>query len=84
MKNKLLIEIIVPLIEEKYTLYVPVNRRIGEVIILVCKAIFDISSGLYKIDENSSLYNRDTGKKYAVNELVRETDIRNGTSLVLF
>ncbi|MGE5456626.1 MAG: hypothetical protein ACM3O4_05970 [Ignavibacteriales bacterium] len=83
MKNKILIELIVPEIEETYNLYIPVNKRIGNVIILMTKAIFDISSGTYSINGNSSLYNRETGQKYSVNDLIRETDIRNGTSLIL-
>lgn len=83
MKNKILIELIVPEIEETYNLYIPVNKRIGNIIILVTKAIFDLSSGTYSINNNSSLYNRETGQKYSVNDLVRQTDIRNGTSLIL-
>jgi hypothetical protein len=83
MKNEVLIELIVPVIEEKYNVYIPINRRIGNIIVLVSKAIFDISSGLYQIDENNSLYNRETGQKYLVDDLVRLTDIRNGTSLIL-
>lgn len=83
MKNKILIELIVPEIEETYNLYIPVNKRIGNIIILVTKAIFDLSSGTYSINSGSSLYNRETGQKYSVNDLVRQTDIRNGTSLIL-
>ena len=83
MKNEILIELVVPVIEEKYNVYIPINRRIGNVIILISKAIFDISSGLYQIDENSSLYNKETGQKYLVDDLIRLTDIRNGTSLIL-
>lgn len=83
MKNKILIELIVPTIEEKYSLFIPVNKKIGNIIMLISKAIFDVSSGLYSLDENSGLYNRETGQKYLPDELVRETNIRNGTSLIL-
>lgn len=83
MKNKILIELIVPTIEEKYNLYIPINRRIGNIIILISKAIFDMSNGMYQIDENSCLYNKETGKKYLSDDLVRLTDIRNGDSLIL-
>lgn len=83
MKNEILVELIVPVIEEKYDVYIPINRRIGNIIILISKAIFDISSGLYQVDENSSLYNRETGQRYVIDDLVRLTDIRNGTSLIL-
>ncbi|MDD2519005.1 MAG: hypothetical protein PHG18_03870 [Bacilli bacterium] len=83
MKNKILIELIVPEIEETYNLYIPVNKKIGNIIILITRAIFDISSGTYSLNNNCSLYNRENGKKYEPNDLVRLTDIRNGSSLIL-
>ena len=83
MKNKVLIELIIPEIEETYNLYIPVNKKIGNIIILITRAIFDIRSGTYSLNNNSTLYNRKTGKKYEVDDLVRLTDIRNGTSLIL-
>ena len=33
MKNKVLIELIVPEIDEKYNLYIPINKRIGNIIV---------------------------------------------------
>lgn len=83
MKNKILVELIIPEIEETYNIYIPVNKRVGNIIILLTKAVFELNSGLYKVNENSSFYNRNTGTKYNTNDLIRETDIRNGTSLVL-
>ena len=83
MKNKVLIELIIPEIEETYNLYIPVNKKVGNIIILITRAIFDISSGTYSLNNNSILYNRETGKKYEVDDLVRLTDIKNGTSLIL-
>lgn len=83
MKNKILIELIVPEIEKTYNVYIPINRRIGNIISLLNKSVYELSNGVYQENNKAALYNRDTGTKYNINYLVRATDIRNGTSLVL-
>ena len=84
MKNKVLIQLIVPSLESKYDLFVPVNKRVGNVIDLLCKTLNEITNGLY--DENSDekkLYNAVTGEMYNIQDLVRKTNIRNGSKIVL-
>lgn len=83
MENKVIIELNVPDIEEVFNLFIPINRRIGNIIILINKAINEMTNGEYYIDNKRSLYNKLNGRKYLVNDLVRDTDIRNGSKLVL-
>ena len=84
MKNKVLIQLIVPSIESKYDLFIPVNKRVGSVVQLICKSLNELTNGLY--DENSKnkkIYNSITGEMYNMQDLVRKTDIRNGSKIVL-
>ena len=81
--NKVLVQLIVPEIEEKYDLFIPINRRIGTVINLLTSSISELSSGLFTKNKKRILYNHNTGYSYSINKLIRETDIRNGTVLVL-
>ena len=83
MKDKIFIELIVPDIEEIYNIYIPINKRIGNIIKLLNKAIYELTDGVFIGTNKIGLYNRETGVKYDINKLVRETDIRNGTVLVL-
>ncbi len=83
MKNKVLIELYVPSIDEVYNLYLPVNRKIGNIIVLLNKSLFELTNGSFIGSDLTMLYNRQTGEKYAINILLRETNIRNGSSLVL-
>ena len=83
MKNKVLIELIVPDIDEKYNSYIPINKKVGNVIVLLDKAVKELTNGIYNGSNKTCLYNRLTGEKYLTNTLVRETNIRNGTSLIL-
>lgn len=81
MKNKVLIKLIVPDIDETYDIFLPINKKIGEIVILVIKSINEHES--LNLPNNKVLYNRNTGKDYDPNDLIKNTDIRNGTSLIL-
>ncbi len=83
MKNKVLVEIIVPVLDERYSLFLPINKRIGKIITLINKAITELSGNSYVLNNSASLYNRITGVRYQANMLISETDIRNGAVLVL-
>lgn len=83
MEYKVLIKLYVPEIEESYEIYIPINKSIGEVSELLTKLIHDLSK-TYPIKMTANLCNRHSGKIYEKGILLRDTDIRNGTELVLF
>lgn len=83
MKNKILIELIVPEIDKKFMIFIPINKKIGNIIVLLNKAITELSNGLYVGDSHTSIYDKQTGRKYPINELVRNTGIINGSVLIL-
>ena len=84
MKNKVLVQLIVPYLESKYDLFVPVNKRVGNIIDLVCQTLHEITNGLYdEKSDNKKLYNALTGEMYNMQDLVRKTNIKNGSKIVL-
>lgn len=83
MKNKVLIELVVPDLEEKYDVYIPINKRVGNITILLAKTIDDLSGGYYKDYDNVGLYSGVTGERYAIDMLIRDSDIRNGSRIIL-
>lgn len=83
MKNKILVEVIIPEIDERYNLFLPMNKKIGNIILLINKALVDIKNGNYRPNDGAILYNRETGIKYSSSSLLRETNIRNGSILIL-
>lgn len=83
MKNKVLVEVVVPHLDLVYEVFVPVNRKVGNVIALLMKAISELSEGNFVESEHLFLYNAYTSQKYDTNSLVKDTDIRNGSRLVL-
>ena len=68
MKNKVLIKLIVPELNESYDLFIPVNEYIWKIIKLSVTAIADLSRGTLDVNKDYYLINK---------------DIRNSTELVL-
>lgn len=83
MKNKVLVELIVPEVEGKFDVFIPVNKKVGSIINLLQKSVFELSDGEYIPTDKTFIYNGINGEKYDTNKIIKETDIRNGTKLIL-
>ena len=83
MDYKVLIRLFVPEINEVYELYIPINKYVGDICESLCKIVNDLSKN-YPLKKNANLCNRRTGVIYQKNHTIRQTDIRNGTELVIF
>lgn len=81
--NKVLVYVYVPRIEKTYNLFIPINRKIGLVKKIMCNAIIDLSEGNFSVDEKYYLYNKVTSIPYDDEAFVINTDIRNGSKLIL-
>lgn len=83
MNNKVCVDLIVPSIEERYNVFIPVNKKTIEIIFLLNKAISDMTDGKFPISNKLSLINADNGTIYNVNNTFLENNILNGTKLIL-
>lgn len=83
MENKILVILNLPELDENYDIMIPISRKIGNIIELISKFLSEETEEKYKIDLHKNLYNKESGQRYNNNQLVIETDIRNGTRLVL-
>ena len=59
------------------------NKRIGTIKKLVEEGLTDLTDNDYVIKENSNFYSKETGEVYNVNLAVRETDLKNGSRIIL-
>lgn len=82
-KNKILIELEVPTIEKKYDLFIPINKRVGTIKKLIEQALQELTDNTYEAKEDTNLYSKDTGEIYNVNLIVRDTDLQNGSRIIL-
>ena len=83
MKNKVIVNLIVPEIDKEYNIYLPISLKIGNIINLLNKTISESTNGELKLSNSNSLYNALTNEKYTSDMLLYNTNIRNGTILVL-
>ena len=81
--NKVCVDLIVPGIEERYNVFIPVNKKTIEIIFLLNKAINEMTNGAYAISEHLSLINADDGTVYEVENTFLENKILNGAKLIL-
>ena len=83
MKNKILIQVEVPMIEKTYNLYIPVNKKVGTIKRLIEEAVQEITDNEYEPSESTNFYSKETGMIYDVNHTVRDTDLKNGSRIIL-
>ena len=84
MKDKVLVEIVVPSVELSYDIFIPVSRKVGNVIALVTKTVFELSNGIFTPDEHTLFYDYNSGLPYELDVLIKDTNIRNGSKVILF
>ncbi len=84
MENKVLIKLIMFDMDECFDIFIPVNEIIWKIKKLIIKSISDITNISLDINNEYILINKDNSKIYDNNEVVINTDIRNGTELILF
>ena len=78
-ENKILVNIYILSLSRNYEMFIPVNEKVGHLANLLNNVMMDSIDP----DKTTMIINVDSGKCYKNNELIRETDIVNGTKLLL-
>jgi len=81
--NKVLINLYVPMLEKRFDVKIPLDKKLYKVVYLFIKAIYEISDGYYVPEDFPQLYEKWTAHKYDLNLTVRENHINNGTEIIL-
>ena len=72
----------IPILDRKIELFVPSDRRIHDLISILKKSIPELSENYY--EKNSpNIYSKSTGNLYNMNLVIKNTDIKMGTRLIL-
>ena len=83
MKNKVLINLVVPSIDETYEIYIPVNETIKKVLELIVKSVIDLSDGALDLRVAHYLMDPDNGVLYNDTQIIRDTNIKNSKKIIL-
>lgn len=81
--NKILVSIYVPALDEKYDFWIPINKKVYKVILLLIRLIYEKSDGHYEPTTLPLLYDKLTAKYYDIDLTVKENKIMNGTQMIL-
>ncbi len=81
--NKILVKVFFPRIDKWYEIWIPTEEKISNIIKLLCDGVNELNDNVINSKDMFVLYNRKTGRYYDFNVIVKETDIKNGTELIL-
>lgn len=83
MVDKILVVVYVPSLEERYDIFIPINKKVGTIKKNIINTINELSGKNIKNIENMKLYNKEDCKVYNNNVYVKNSEIINGTELML-
>ena len=82
MDFRVYVTIEMPILDKKYELFVPIDRRVHDLIEILQKSIPELKEGYYK-ENKLNLYSRSTGEVYDMNLIIKYSNIKMGTRLIL-
>lgn len=71
-----------PILDKKIELLVPIDRRIHDLVDILKKAIPELEKDYYS-KNTPRLYSKSSGEIYDVNAIIKNSNIKTGTRLVL-
>ena len=77
MNNKILVTIFIPLLDESYDIFIPVNKKVGTIKNTIIESIKNLQS------KNYLLMNKEDCKIIDENVYVKNSGIQNGSKLIL-
>ena len=83
MKDKVLVKLIVPEMDSSFDLFIPVNELVWKIKKLILKSIQDMTNITLDSTKEYLIINQDNCRLYQNNEIIINTDIRNGSELIM-
>ena len=81
--DTVLVKVYVPMLEGVYDVWIPSNKKIYEIIILLSRAISELREGDYDPKALPTLYDKISAQEFDLNSFLKDTTIRNGTEVIL-
>lgn len=83
MNTKVIVQLVVPEVDMKLDVFLPINKKIGNIVNLLNQSIYELTHGEIVMASTNKLINVHTKEVYNSDVLLFDTDIRNGTVLAL-
>ena len=72
----------IPILEKKYEMLVPIDRRIHDLVDILKVNIPELKENYYQ-NKTPNLYNKTSGELYDMNQFIKNSNIKTGTRLLL-
>ncbi len=83
MKNKVLVKVYVPNIDEEYEIYIPTNESVKKIIELIVKSVYELSDFSFDVDKSHYIFDPETSSLYMEDLIIRDTNINNNKKIIL-
>ena len=83
MEYKILIKVFFPCLEAAVDVYIPTTRSVQYISILLQKHMQENYFEKYQLNPNAVIFNKSSGVVYEHNKIISDTDIRNGSKIVI-
>lgn len=83
MSNKIIIKVYVPALNDCYDVFIPINITIKNLTKLIIDSIVEISNSEFRPNDKIRLYFKDNGEVIDNSKLIKETNLRNCSKVIL-
>lgn len=83
MNNKIIIEVFVPQSGSSYDVFIPINLTVGDITKLIIKSLSEITDNEFVGNNKLRLYQKNNGEAIDVNLVIKNSNLRNGSKVVL-
>ena len=81
--NKVLVTIKVLRLSEEFEVFLPVNKKIVDIICMLVKSLNELTNGVFPLTYNNLLYDIDQNVFYDPSLSLKDAGINNGKKLIL-
>lgn len=81
MNNKILLNILIPEISTSYDVFIPINITVSELNNLLKQSISELAE--YNFDNKARIYYQDNGNEIDASLIIKNTNLRNGSKIIL-
>lgn len=82
-EGKALVEISVPAINNTYDVYIPLDCKMRNILLLVSQTIKDLSDGVFLPSNETVLCDFNSGQIYDLTKYAKDLNIKNGSKILM-
>ena len=82
--DKIFVDLFIPALDKNYNIELPINLEMKYVVDKIQESLVELTDGSYKAQLNVNLYDKSTGCLINLNNIVRYSGLKNGSSVLLF